>query len=208
MGTTEIIILIVVVLTIAVFVVVGFDNGKKIKTQQQKDKEKAAAEKAKAEEKPSAPAVKEATTEKVKKIVEENSIAVENYIKETLLNDELAANKNNSDIVFEEVSKAEVIKKIDSEADDNAIIIGKKQSVLHTFADDEEDEDYTMGTQSSAIIDELDNNDDAVISKKYNKFNVETNLDEDEKSVGEEINGLSNKAKAIIVSDLINKNDD
>lgn len=201
-GEIAIIVVIAVIITFCLFLYIS--NSKKIKQKAKAEKEKKEQEEAKPKQ-----ATEESTKEKVKKIVEENSIAVENYIKDTLLKEELESKERNKDIMFEEVSEDEVLKPVDNgDFESGAIVLGQKQSTIHTFEDNYDDENnYGMNTIS--ITNELDSKEDDVISHKHKKFDIEHHASEIvDKTVSSEINDLSNSAKAVIMSGVFDKVDD
>ncbi len=153
---------------------------------------------------------KDETKEKIKKIVQENSIQVENYIKDALLEDEIKAEELNKSIKFEEVSQEEILKPVDNgDFESGAIILGQKQTVVHTFAEDEEEDEDVGGMNTISITNELDSIEDEIISSKHKEFNIKRNKEDViDKTVGSEINNLSKNAKAVVISGLFDKIDE
>ena len=152
----------------------------------------------------------EETKEKIKKIVQENSIQVENYIKDALLEDEIKAEELNKSIKFEEVSQEEILKPVDNgDFESGAIILGQKQTVVHTFVEDEEEDEDVGGMNTISITNELDSVEDEIISSKHKEFNIKRNKEDViDKTVGSEINNLSKNAKAVVISGLFDKIDE
>lgn len=205
MGGGEIAIIIVIALIIITCVILYLSNSKKIKQKAKLEKENKEKSEVKPEEK-----AKDETKEKVKKIVQENSIQVENYIKDALLEDEIKAEALNKSIKFEEVSQEEILKPVDNgDFESGAIILGQKQTVVHTFAEYEEDDEDVGGMNTISITNELDSVEDEIISSKHKEFNIKRNKEDViDKTVGSEINNLSKNAKAVVISGLFDKIDE
>lgn len=208
MGGGEIAIIVVIAVLIVFCAFLYVSNSKKIKQKAKAEKEKAEKEKAQVSSESKQP--QESTEQQVKKIVEENSIAVENYIKDTLLKEELEAKERNQDIKFEEVSETELLKPLDNgDYESGAIILGKKQTTVHTFAEDYDDDENNYGMNTINITNELDAEEEDIISSKHKKFDIERSDSEViDKTVSAEINDLSKSAKAVIISGLFDKVDD
>ncbi len=204
MGGGEIAIIIVIALIIITCVILYLSNSKKIKQKAKLEKENKEKSEVKPEEK-----AKDETKEKIKKIVQENSIQVENYIKDALLEDEIKAEELNKSIKFEEVSQEEILKPVDNgDFESGAIILGQKQTVVHTFAEDEEEDEDVGGMNTISITNELDSVEDEIISSKHKEFNIKRNKEDViDKTVGSEINNLSKNAKAVVISGLFDKID-
>ncbi len=205
MGGGEIAIIIVIALIIITCVILYLSNSKKIKQKVKLEKENKEKSEVKPEEK-----AKDETKEKIKKIVQENSIQVENYIKDALLEDEIKAEELNKSIKFEEVSQEEILKPIDNgDFESGAIILGQKQTVVHTFVEDEEEDEDVGGMNTISITNELDSVEDEIISSKHKEFNIKRNKEDViDKTVGSEINNLSKNAKAVVISGLFDKIDE
>ncbi len=205
MGGGEIAIIIVIALIIITCVILYLSNSKKIKQKAKLEKENKEKSEVKPEEK-----AKDETKEKIKKIVQENSIQVENYIKDALLEDEIKAEELNKSIKFEEVSQEEILKPVDNgDFESGAIILGQKQTVVHTFAEYEEEDEDVGGMNTISITNELDSIEDEIISSKHKEFNIKRNKEDViDKTVGSEINNLSKNAKAVVISGLFDKIDE
>lgn len=205
MGGGEIAIIIVIALIIITCVILYLSNSKKIKQKAKLEKENKEKSEVKPEEK-----AKDETKEKIKKIVQENSIQVENYIKDALLEDEIKAEELNKSIKFEEVSQEEILKPVDNgDFESGAIILGKKQTVVHTFAEDDEEDEDVGGMNTVSITNELDSVEEEIISSKHKEFNIKRNKEDViDKTVGSEINNLSKNAKAVVISGLFDKIDE
>ena len=205
MGGGEIAIIIVIALIIITCVILYLSNSKKIKQKAKLEKENKEKSEVKPEEK-----AKDETKEKIKKIVQENSIQVENYIKDALLEDEIKAEELNKSIKFEEVSQEEILKPVDNgDFESGAIILGQKQTVVHTFAEYEEEDEDVGGMNTISITNELDSVEDEIISSKHKEFNIKRNKEDViDKTVGSEINNLSKNAKAVVISGLFDKIDE
>ena len=205
MGGGEIAIIIVIALIIITCAILYLSNSKKIKQKVKLEKENKEKSEVKPEEK-----AKDETKEKIKKIVEENSIQVENYIKDALLEDEIKAEELNKSIKFEEVSQEEILKPVDNgDFESGAIILGQKQTVVHTFVEDEEEDEDVGGMNTISITNELDSVEDEIISSKHKEFNIKRNKEDViDKTVGSEINNLSKNAKAVVISGLFDKIDE
>lgn len=205
MGGGEIAIIIIIALIIITCVVLYLSNSKKIKQKVKLEKENKEKSEVKPEEK-----AKDETKEKIKKIVQENSIQVENYIKDALLEDEIKAEELNKSIKFEEVSQEEILKPVDNgDFESGAIILGQKQTVVHTFAEYEEEDEDVGGMNTISITNELDSVEDEIISSKHKEFNIKRNKEDViDKTVGSEINNLSKNAKAVVISGLFDKIDE
>ncbi len=205
MGGGEIAIIIVIALIIITCVILYLSNSKKIKQKAKLEKENKEKSEVKPEEK-----AKDETKEKIKKIVQENSIQVENYIKDALLEDEIKAEELNKSIKFEEVSQEEILKPVDNgDFESGAIILGQKQTVVHTFVEDEEEDEDVGGMNTISITNELDSIEDEIISSKHKEFNIKRNKEDViDKTVGSEINNLSKNAKAVVISGLFDKIDE
>ena len=205
MGGGEIAIIIVIALIIITCAILYLSNSKKIKQKVKLEKENKEKSEVKPEEK-----AKDETKEKIKKIVQENSIQVENYIKDALLEDEIKAEELNKSIKFEEVSQEEILKPVDNgDFESGAIILGQKQTVVHTFAEYEEEDEDVGGMNTISITNELDSVEDEIISSKHKEFNIKRNKEDViDKTVGSEINNLSKNAKAVVISGLFDKIDE
>ena len=205
MGGGEIAIIIVIALIIITCAILYLSNSKKIKQKVKLEKENKEKSEVKPEEK-----AKDETKEKIKKIVQENSIQVENYIKDALLEDEIKAEELNNSIKFEEVSQEEILKPVDNgDFESGAIILGQKQTVVHTFVEDEEEDEDVGGMNTISITNELDSVEDEIISSKHKEFNIKRNKEDViDKTVGSEINNLSKNAKAVVISGLFDKIDE
>ena len=205
MGGGEIAIIIVIALIIITCVILYLSNSKKIKQKAKLEKENKEKSEVKPEEK-----AKDETKEKIKKIVQENSIQVENYIKDALLEDEIKAEELNKSIKFEEVSQEEILKPVDNgDFESGAIILGKKQTVVHTFAEDDEEDEDVGGMNTVSITNELDSVEEEIISSKHKEFNIKRNKEDViDETVGSEINNLSKNAKAVVISGLFDKIDE
>ena len=205
MGGGEIAIIIVIALIIITCAILYLYNSKKIKQKVKKKKKNKEKSEVKPEEK-----AKDETKEKIKKIVQENSIQVENYIKDALLEDEIKAEELNKSIKFEEVSQEEILKPVDNgDFESGAIILGQKQTVVHTFVEDEEEDEDVGGMNTISITNELDSVEDEIISSKHKEFNIKRNKEDViDKTVGSEINNLSKNAKAVVISGLFDKIDE
>ncbi len=205
MGGGEIAIIIVIALIIITCAILYLSNSKKIKQKVKLEKENKEKSEVKPEEK-----AKDETKEKIKKIVQENSIQVENYIKDALLEDEIKAEELNKSIKFEEVSQEEILKPVDNgDFESGAIILGQKQTVVHTFVEDEEEDEDVGGMNTISITNELDSVEDEIISSKHKEFNIKRNKEDViDKTVGSEINNLSKNAKAVVISGLFDKIDE
>ncbi len=205
MGGGEIAIIIVIALIIITCVILYLSNSKKIKQKAKLEKENKEKSEVKPEEK-----AKDETKEKIKKIVQENSIQVENYIKDALLEDEIKAEELNKSIKFEEVSQEEILKPVDNgDFESGAIILGQKQTVVHTFVEDEEEDEDVGGMNTISITNELDSVEEEIISSKHKEFNIKRNKEDViDKTVGSEINNLSKNAKAVVISGLFDKIDE
>ena len=205
MGGGEIAIIIVIALIIITCAILYLSNSKKIKQKVKLEKENKEKSEVKPEEK-----AKDETKEKIKKIVQENSIQVENYIKDALLEDEIKAEELNKSIKFEEVSQEDILKPVDNgDFESGAIILGQKQTVVHTFVEDEEEDEDVGGMNTISITNELDSVEDEIISSKHKEFNIKRNKEDViDKTVGSEINNLSKNAKAVVISGLFDKIDE
>ncbi len=205
MGGGEIAIIVVIALIIITCVILYLSNSKKIKQKAKLEKENKEKSEVKPEEK-----AKDETKEKIKKIVQENSIQVENYVKDALLEDEIKAEALNKSIKFEEVSQEEILKPVDNgDFESGAIILGKKQTVVHTFAEDDEEDEDVGGMNTISITNELDSVEEEIISSKHKEFNIKRNKEDViDKTVGSEINNLSKNAKAVVISGLFDKIDE
>ena len=205
MGGGEIAIIIVIALIIITCAILYLSNSKKIKQKVKLEKENKEKSEVKPEEK-----AKDETKEKIKKIVQENSIQVENYIKDALLEDEIKAEELNKSIKFEEVSQEEILKPVDNgDFESGAIILGQKQTVVHTFVEDEEEDEDVGGMNTISITNELDSVEDEIISSKHKESNIKRNKEDViDKTVGSEINNLSKNAKAVVISGLFDKIDE
>ena len=205
MGGGEIAIIIVIALIIITCAILYLSNSKKIKQKVKLEKENKEKSEVKPEEK-----AKDETKEKIKKIVQENSIQVENYIKDALLEDEIKAEELNKSIKFEEVSQEEILKPVDNgDFESGAIILGQKQTVVHTFVEDEEEDEDVGGMNTISITNELDSVEDEIISSKHKEFNIKRNKEDViDKTVGSGINNLSKNAKAVVISGLFDKIDE
>ena len=205
MGGGEIAIIVVIALIIITCVILYLSNSKKIKQKAKLEKENKEKSEVKSEEK-----AKDETKEKIKKIVQENSIQVENYVKDALLEDEIKAEALNKSIKFEEVSQEEILKPVDNgDFESGAIILGKKQTVVHTFAEDDEEDEDVGGMNTISITNELDSVEEEIISSKHKEFNIKRNKEDViDKTVGSEINNLSKNAKAVVISCLFDKIDE
>ena len=205
MGGGEIAIIIVIALIIITCAILYLSNSKKIKQKVKLEKENKEKSEVKPEEK-----ANDETKEKIKKIVQENSIQVENYIKDALLEDEIKAEELNKSIKFEEVSQEEILKPVDNgDFESGAIILGQKQTVVHTFVEDEEEDEDVGGMNTISITNELDSVEDEIISSKHKEFNIKRNKEDViDKPVGSEINNLSKNAKAVVISGLFDKIDE
>ena len=205
MGGGEIAIIIVIALIIITCAILYLSNSKKIKQKVKLEKENKEKSEVKPEEK-----AKDETKEKIKKIVQENSIQVENYIKDALLEDEIKAEELNKSIKFEEVSQEEILKPVDNgDFESGAIILGQKQTVVHTFAEYEEEDEDVGGMNTISITNELDSVEEEIISSKHKEFNIKRNKEDViDKTVGSEINNLSKNAKAVVISGLFDKIDE
>lgn len=193
MTVVEIVVLVVLVLGGAVFVTLYLSNNTKIKKEKiKKEQEKVALENTKKTEEKNP----------VKKIVEENSIEVENYIKETLLQDELKNSKVN--VAFAEVETKEILES-DNLVEDAAIVLGKKKQEVHKLDEDEEIE--SPFTLPANLINELDNAEISEIIKANNSFEIE-NFDEDDNIIKEEISQLSKEGKIVLMSNLLDKKEE
>ena len=205
MGGGEIAIIIVIALIIITCAILYLSNSKKIKQKVKLEKENKEKSEVKPEEK-----AKDETKEKIKKIVQENSIQVENYIKDALLEDEIKAEELNKSIKFEEVSQEEILKPVDNgDFESGAIILGQKQTVVHTFDEYEEEDEDVGGMNTISITNELDSVEEEIISSKHKEFNIKRNKEDViDKTVGSEINNLSKNAKAVVISGLFDKIDE
>ena len=205
MGGGEIAIIIVIALIIITCAILYLSNSKKIKQKVKLEKENKEKSEVKPEEK-----AKDETKEKIKKIVQENSIQVENYIKDALLEDEIKAEELNKSIKFEEVSQEEILKPVDNgDFESGAIILGQKQTVVHTFVEDEEEDEDVGGMNTISITNELDSVEDEIISSKHKEFNIKRHKEDViDNTVGSEINNLSKNAKAVVISGLFDKKDE
>ena len=205
MGGGEIAIIIVIALIIITCAILYLSNSKKIKQKVKLEKENKEKSEVKPEEK-----AKDETKEKIKKIVQENSIQVENYIKDALLEDEIKAEELNKSIKFEEVSQEEILKPVDNgNFERGALVLGQKQTVVHTFVEDEEEDEDVGGMNTISITNELDSVEDEIISSKHKEFNIKRNKEDViDKTVGSEINNLSKNAKAVVISGLFDKIDE
>ncbi len=127
-----------------------------------------------------------------------------------MLEDEIKAEELNKSIKFEEVSQEEILKPVDNgDFESGAIILGQKQTVVHTFAEYEEEDEDVGGMNTISITNELDSIEDEIISSKHKEFNIKRNKEDViDKTVGSEINNLSKNAKAVVISGLFDKIDE
>lgn len=195
MGTTELAIIVGATFLIVFCFLLYNSNTKKI--NKKAAEEKAAKEKKQANE-------AQAKEKEINSIVEENSIAVENYMKELFLKEELEAKVRNQDVRFEEVSEKEILAPLENgDFESGAIILGKKQTHIHTFDDCNDPDCDCMDVKN--ITAKLDLEEQKIISHNHKKFDVARN--ESSNSVASEITNLSNGAKAVIISGVLDRID-
>ncbi len=194
MSTLEIIILVAVVLTVVTFVIIYIENSKKIKAESSKT-EQPKAETPKPEE-----IVTPVVKNDVKSVSKDINDQSENYIKSIMTQGD-APKKIAPEVQFEEVSKEELLADDDEDRKDGAIVLGVKKQNVHIIDDDEEDEHEN----STSILNDLDTNEEYVITKKIRDSLSVEDLDDQDNETKEEFNKLSKRMKILMVSNVFGR---
>lgn len=194
MSTLEIIILVAVVLTVVTFVIIYIENSKKIKAESSKTEQP----------KEGTPKPEEIVTPVVKNDVKSVSKDIndqsENYIK-SIMTQGNAPKKTAPEVQFEEVSKEELLADDDEDKKDGAIVLGVKKQNVHVI-DDEEDDEHE---NSTSILNDLDTNEDYIITKKIRDSLSVEDLDDQDNETKEEFNKLSKRMKILMVSNVFGR---
>lgn len=194
MSTLEIIILVAVVLTVVTFVIIYIENSKKIKAESSKT-EQPKEETPKPEE-----IVTPVVKNDVKSVSKDINDQSENYIKSIMTQGD-APKKTAPEVQFEEVSKEELLADDDEDRKDGAIVLGVKKQNVHIIDDDEEDEHEN----STSILNDLDTNEEYVITKKIRDSLSVEDLDDQDNETKEEFNKLSKRMKILMVSNVFGR---
>lgn len=195
MGTLEIIILVAVVLTVVAFVIIYIKNSKKIKVESSKT-EQPKEETPKPEE-----TVTPVVKNDIKSVSKDINDQSENYIKSIMTQDDSPKNTT-PEVQFEEVSKEELLLDDDEDKKDGAIVLGVKKHNVHIIDDDDDEDEHE---NSTSILNDLDTNEEYVITKKIrDSLSVEDLVDQDNETK-EEFNKLSKRMKILMVSNVFGR---